>query len=111
MCMLLLLQTGTESEHASLIEIKQNATASWTERGKTYHRYAVTVTNRSLKTAHELHIGISKLYGQVWGVDKARYGYVFPTWLPLLPSGKSAAFVYIQSAPPADVWVTGYKLI
>ncbi|TKW12152.1 hypothetical protein SEVIR_5G018300v4 [Setaria viridis] len=98
-------------EHYSPIEIEQNATASWTERSKTYHRYSVTVTNRSLKTVHELHIGISKLYGRVWGVDKARYGYVFPSWLQSLPAGKSAAFVYIQAAPPADVWVTGYKLL
>ncbi|CAD6233254.1 unnamed protein product [Miscanthus lutarioriparius] len=101
------------SEHASEspIEIEQNATASWMERGKTHHRYAVTVTNRSLKTVHELHIGISKLYGQVWGVDKARYGYVFPSWLASLPAGKSASFVYVQATPPADVWVTGYKLL
>ncbi|PVH39514.1 hypothetical protein PAHAL_5G524000 [Panicum hallii] len=99
------------AEHASPIEIEQNATASWTERDRMYHRYAVTVTNRSLKTVHELHIGISKLYGKVWGVDKARYGYVLPSWLPSLPAGKSAAFVYIQAAPPADVWVTGYKLL
>ncbi|OEL30581.1 Endoglucanase 2 [Dichanthelium oligosanthes] len=99
------------AEHASPIEIEQNATASWTERGKTYHRYSVMVTNRSVKTVHELHIGISKLYGQVWGVDKARYGYVFPSWLPSLAAGKSAAFVYIQAGPPADVWVTGYKLL
>jgi len=71
----------------------------------------VTVTNRSPKTVHELHIGISRLYGKVWGVDKARYGYVLPSWLPSLPAGKSAAFVYVQAAPPADVWVTGYKLL
>lgn len=96
---------------SSPVEIEQNATASWTERGKTYHRYSVTVTNRSLKTVHELHIGISKLYGQVWGVDRARYGYVLPSWLQSLPAGKTAAFVYIQAAPPADVWVTGYKLL
>ena len=99
------------AEDASPIEIEQKATASWTERGKTYHRYAVTVTNRSPKTVHELHIGISRLYGKVWGVDKARYGYVLPSWLPSLPAGKSAAFVYIQAAPPAHVWVTGYKIL
>jgi endoglucanase len=103
----------TDSEHPSAwpIEIEQNATASWTKQGKTYRRYAVTVTNRSPKTVHELHIGISKLYGQVWGVDKARYGYVLPSWIPSLLAGKSAVFVYVQAAPPADVWVTGYKLI
>jgi hypothetical protein len=28
-----------------------------------------------------------------------------------LPAGKSAAFVYIQAAPPADIWVTGYKIL
>ncbi|CAL4978629.1 unnamed protein product [Urochloa decumbens] len=101
------------AEHESPpIGIEQKATASWTERGKTYRRYSVTVTNRSTnKTVHELHIGISKLYGKVWGVDKARYGYVFPSWMQSLPAGKSAAFVYIQAAPPADVWVTGYKLL
>ncbi|GJN06466.1 hypothetical protein PR202_ga24195 [Eleusine coracana subsp. coracana] len=97
--------------HASPIEIDQNATASWTQSGKTYHRYAVTVTNRSGKTVHELHIGVSKLYGRLWGLDKARYGYVFPAWLTSLPAGKSASFVYIHAAPPADVWVTGYKLV
>ncbi|WVZ72841.1 hypothetical protein U9M48_021240 [Paspalum notatum var. saurae] len=97
--------------HVSPVEITQNATASWTERGKAYHRYSVTVTNRSLKTVHELHVGIAKLTGKVWGVDKARYGYVFPSWLASLPAGKSAAFVYVQAAPPADVWVTGYKLL
>ena len=71
----------------------------------------MTVTNRSPKTVHELHIGISKLSGKVWGVDKARYGYVLPSWLPSLPAGKSAAFVYVQAAPPADVGITGYKLL
>ncbi|TVU25536.1 hypothetical protein EJB05_28035, partial [Eragrostis curvula] len=53
------------TEHASLIEIEHNATTSWTQKGKTYiyQRYAVTVANKSGKAAHELHIGISKLYG------------------------------------------------
>ncbi|KAJ1281978.1 hypothetical protein BS78_03G014500 [Paspalum vaginatum] len=106
------LPTSPEQHlHVSPIEITQNATASWTERGKTYHRYSVTVTNRSLKTVYELHVGIAKLTGKVWGVDKARYGYVFPSSLASLPPGKSAAFVYVQAAPPADVWVTGYKLL
>jgi endoglucanase len=99
---------AAEAEHASPIDIEQNATTSWTQRGKAYHRYAVTVTNKSTgKTVQELHIGISKLYGPVWGVDKARYGYV----LPSLPAGKSATFVYIHAAPAANVWVTGYKLV
>ncbi|KAL5228944.1 hypothetical protein ABZP36_017209, partial [Zizania latifolia] len=99
-------------QHASpVVEIEQNATRSWTQDGRTYHRYSVTVTNRSPdKTVEELHIGIAKLYGPVWGVDRSRYGYVFPSWLPSLPAGKSAVFVYIHAAPPANVWVTGYKL-
>ncbi|PWZ23617.1 Endoglucanase 2 [Zea mays] len=61
-----------DSEHPSAwpIEIEQNTTASWTKQGKTYRRYAVTVTNRSPKTVHELHIGISKLYGQVWALTR-----------------------------------------
>ncbi|KAL5222073.1 hypothetical protein ABZP36_026786 [Zizania latifolia] len=101
--------------HASpVVEIEQNATRSWTQPqdGRTYHRYSVTVTNRSPdKTVEELHIGIAKLYGPVWGVDRSRYGYVFPSWLPSLPAGEKSAFVYIHAAPPANVWVTGYKLV
>ena len=97
------------------MEIEQKATASWEKDGRTYHRYAVTVSNRSPaggKTVEELHIGIGKLYGPVWGREKAaRYGYVLPSWTPSLPAGESAAFVYVHAAPPADVWVTGYKLV
>ncbi|KAL6627187.1 hypothetical protein ACP70R_030913 [Stipagrostis hirtigluma subsp. patula] len=68
------------AEHDSPIQIEQNATTSRTQGGNTYHRYTVTVTNRSNKTAHELHIGISnsKLHSQVWGLDKAWYNHVFP---------------------------------
>ncbi|KAL6850124.1 hypothetical protein ACP4OV_020751 [Aristida adscensionis] len=105
------LPSPAAEHYRSPIEIEQKATASWTQRGKTYRRYTVTVTNRSEKTAHELHIGISKLSGAVWGVEKARYGYVFPSSHASLPAGESAAFVYVQAAPPADVWVTGYKLV
>ena len=101
-----------QDKHASPIVIEQNATRSWTERGRTYRRYVVTVTNRSLnKTVHELHIGIAKLYGPVWGLVKARYGYVLPGTTPSVPAGRSVIFVYVHAAPPANVWVTGYKLV
>jgi hypothetical protein len=101
-----------EDKHASPIAIKQKATRSWTEKGRTYRRYVATVTNRSPnKTAHELHIGIAKLYGPVWGLDKARYGYVLPGAAPSVPAGGSVVFVYVHAAPPANVWITGYKLV
>ncbi|XP_047060308.1 endoglucanase 2-like [Lolium rigidum] len=102
-----------EDKHASPIAIKQKATRSWTEKGRTYRRYVATVTNRSPnKTAHELHIGIAKLYGPVWGLDKARYGYVLPgAAAASVPAGGSVVFVYVHAAPPANVWVTGYKLV
>uniref|UniRef100_A0ACD5VC96 Uncharacterized protein n=1 Tax=Avena sativa TaxID=4498 RepID=A0ACD5VC96_AVESA len=106
------LPAADDDKHASPIAIEQNATRSWTEKGRTYRRYAVTVTNRSAnKTVHELHIGIAKLYGPVWGLDKARYGYVLPGAAPSVPAGGSVMFVYVHAAPPANVWVTGYKLV
>uniref|UniRef100_A0A0D9UYD2 Endoglucanase n=1 Tax=Leersia perrieri TaxID=77586 RepID=A0A0D9UYD2_9ORYZ len=103
---------ANHQQHVSPIEVEQKATKSWTQNGRKYYRYAVTVTNRSptKKTVEELHIGIGKLYGKVWGLEKARYGYVLPSWMPALRAGESAAFVYVHAAPPADVWITGYKL-
>ena len=73
--------------------------------------YSVAVTNRSRKTVWELHLGVSELRGRLWGLDKARYGYVPPKWLPALRAGKSLKFVYVQHGTPANVWVTGYKLL
>ncbi|KAJ8485933.1 hypothetical protein OPV22_018418 [Ensete ventricosum] len=35
----------------------------------------------------------------------------FPTWLDSLPAGKSFEFVYIHSASPADILVSGYTLV
>ncbi|KAF3328608.1 endoglucanase 19-like protein [Carex littledalei] len=95
----------------SPINISQNLTTSWSNRGKTYYRYSVIVTNNSPKTIKDLHISISKLYGPLWGLTKSRYGYSFPSWLKSLPVGKSIEFVYIHSASPADIWVSGYKLV
>lgn len=101
-----------QAEHKSPIVIEQNATASWTEKGRTYRRYAVTVTNRSLnKTVHELYLGIASLYGPVTGLDKTRYGHVLPGTAPSVPAGGSVTFEYAHAAPPANVWVTGYKLV
>ncbi|KAL6619561.1 hypothetical protein ACP70R_034700 [Stipagrostis hirtigluma subsp. patula] len=99
-------------QHAwSPIGIEQNVTRTWAMRRRTYYRYSVTVTNRSRKTVRELHLGVSELQGRLWGLDKARYGYVPPKWLPALRPGRSLRFVYVQPAPPANVWVTGYKLV
>ncbi|GJM94886.1 hypothetical protein PR202_ga11569 [Eleusine coracana subsp. coracana] len=92
-------------------EIQQNVTKTWARRNTTYYRYSVTLTNRSRKTVRELHLGVSELTGRLWGLDKARYGYVPPKWMPALHAGKSLKFVYVQAAPQANVWVTGYKLL
>jgi len=96
---------------SSPIEIEQNVTRTWARRRTTYYHYSVTVTNRSRKTVRELHLGVSELRGRLWGLDKARYGYVPPKWLPALRAGKSLRFVYVQHGTPANVWVTGYKLL
>jgi endoglucanase len=96
-------------------QIEQNVTRTWARRGRNatteYHRYSATVTNRSRKTVRELHLGVLELKGRLWGLDKARYGYVPPKWMPALHPGKSLSFVYVQAAPQATVWVTGYKLL
>ncbi|KAG0503534.1 hypothetical protein HPP92_003606 [Vanilla planifolia] len=91
--------------------VKQTATTSWIAKGRTYYRYSVTVTNNSPKTAKGLKLTISKLYGPLWGLEKARNGYGLPSWIESLPSGKSLEFVYIHSAAQADVWVAGYTLV
>ncbi|CAL4903442.1 unnamed protein product [Urochloa decumbens] len=98
---------------SSPIEIEQNVTRTWAARGATYSRYAVTVTNRSSrKTVRELHLGVAELRGRLWGLDEARYGYVPPKWRQALRPGESLRFVYVQPAgTPANVWVTGYKLV
>ncbi|BAF16834.1 endoglucanase 15 precursor [Oryza sativa Japonica Group] len=98
---------------ATAIGIEQNVTGTWARRRRTYYRYAVTVTNRSRgKTVRELHLGVSGLRGRLWGLEEARYGYVPPRWLPALRPGRSLRFVYVQPAPaPANIWVTGYKLV
>lgn len=95
----------------SPIEIEQNVTRTWAMRRATYYRYSVTLTNRSRKTVRGLHLGVSELRGRLWGLDKARYGYVPPKWLPALRTGKSLRFVYVQRGTPANVRVIGYKLL
>lgn len=101
-------QRHASSEH---LEIAQNVTRTWATRRRTYYRYSVTVTNRSRKTVRGLHLGISELSGRLWGLEKARYGYVPQKWLQAaLRPGRSVRFGYMQPGPPANVWVTGYKL-
>lgn len=90
--------------------VEQKSTSSWIFKGKSYYRYSVIVTNKSSKTVKNIKVSISKLYGPLWGLDKSGNGYGFPTWLNSLPAGKSLEFVYIHSASPADVWVSGYTL-
>ncbi|XP_006643915.2 endoglucanase 1-like [Oryza brachyantha] len=103
------LAAADDDASSPVVVIEQNATRSWTRDGRMYHRYSVTVTNRSpAKTAEEVHIGVGKLHGPVWGLERSRYGYVLPS---TLPAGKTAAFAYTHAAPPADVWVIGYKLV
>ncbi|KAH0450496.1 hypothetical protein IEQ34_021188 [Dendrobium chrysotoxum] len=91
--------------------VKQTATTSWIAQGRTYYRYSVIVNNKSSKTAKDLKIIVSKLYGPIWGLKKVVDGYNFPPWLEALPAGKSFEFVYIHSATPADIWISGYTLV
>lgn len=92
------------------IAIEQKMTISWISKGKTYYRYSAIVTNKSAKTLNNLKLSISKLYGPLWGLTKMGDGYSFPSWLNNLPAGKSLEFVYVHSAIPADVSVSGYTL-
>lgn len=96
---------------SSPLTIEQKQTTSWNANGRTYYRYSVAVTNKSSKTVKDLYISISKLYGPLWGLNKSRFGYGLPTWLNSLSAGKSLEFVYIHSASPADIWISGYKLV
>ncbi|XP_074587949.1 endoglucanase 6-like isoform X3 [Curcuma longa] len=91
--------------------IEQRQTTSWNYRGKTYYRYAAVVTNKSARTAVELKLSVSQLYGPVWGLSNSGNKYTFPEWRSSLPGGESFDFVYIQAAPPAVVTVAGYKLL
>ncbi|XP_065017864.1 endoglucanase 6-like [Musa acuminata AAA Group] len=91
--------------------IEQKATTSWESKGRIYYRYSTVVTNKSSKIAKELVISISKLYGPVWGLGKSGNDYTFPAWLDSLPAGKSFEFVYIHSASPADIIVSGYTFV
>ncbi|XP_022754167.1 endoglucanase 6-like [Durio zibethinus] len=95
---------------SSPITIEQKMTTSWNDKGKTYYRYSIVVTNKSNKTVKDLKLSISKLYGPLWGLTKSGNSYGFPTWLSALPAGKSLEFVYIHSASPADVSVSSYNL-
>lgn len=86
-------------------------TTSWNDNGKTYYRYSTKLTNKSDKTVKDLKVLISNLYGPLWGLTKYEDSYVFPAWLQSLPAGKSFEFVYIHSAPQADVSVASYNLV
>lgn len=92
------------------IAIEQKRISSWISNGRTYYRYSTIVTNKSSKTLKNLKILVSKLYGPLWGLTKNGDTYVFPAWIQSLPAGKSIEFVYIQSASPADVSVSSYRL-
>ncbi|KAK8935595.1 Endoglucanase 6 [Platanthera zijinensis] len=91
--------------------VKQTATTSWIERGRTYYRYSVVVINNTAKTAKDLKFNVSNLYGPLWGLNQADNGYNLPSWFTSLPAGKSLEFVYIHSGSPANIWVTGYTLV
>ncbi|KAJ0605077.1 putative cellulase [Helianthus annuus] len=93
------------------VEINQKETASWVSNGKTYYRYSAIVTNKSGKTIKNFNLTVSKLYGPVWGLTKTAGGsYGLPKWVNSLPADKSIEFVYIHSAPIADVSVSSYTL-
>lgn len=99
------------TKSSSPFTVEQTATASWKSKGKTYTRYSVVVSNKSSQTVKDINLSISKLYGPLWGLDKSGNGYRFPAWFNSLPAGKSLEFVYIHSASPADVSVSGYTLV
>lgn len=93
------------------VEINQKATSSWVSNGKTFYRYSAIVTNKSGKNIKNFNLTISKLYGPLWGLTKTSSGsYGFPKWVNSLPADKSIEFVYIHSAPYADVSVSSYTL-
>ncbi|PSR91439.1 Endoglucanase [Actinidia chinensis var. chinensis] len=103
--------TPAQGSSSAPIAIEQKMTTSWTDKGKTYYRYSITVTNKSAKTLKGIHLSISKLYGPLWGLTKVGDSYVFPAWLNSLPAGRSLEFVYIHSASQADVSVSSYTLV
>ncbi|OMP02983.1 Glycoside hydrolase, family 9 [Corchorus olitorius] len=102
--------TPTPVKSSSPISIQQKMTASWNNKGKTYYRYSIIVTNKSYKTLKNLQLSISKLYGPLWGLTKSGNSYSFPSWINSLPAGKSLEFVYIHSTTPAVVSVSSYNL-
>nr|GMD01591.1 endoglucanase 6-like [Ipomoea batatas] len=103
--------TPTPAPASAQIWVQQRVTKSWVYGGKLYHRYLVRVTNKSGQTVKNLKLSISKLYGPLWGLSKYGNSYFFPSWLTALPAGKTLKFVYIHSASPAQVWVSGYNLL
>ncbi|XP_052210359.1 endoglucanase 6 [Diospyros lotus] len=103
--------TPTKGLASAPIAVEQKMTTSWNDNGKTYYRYSTKLTNKSDKTVKDLKVLISNLYGPLWGLTKYEDSYVFPAWLQSLPAGKSFEFVYIHSAPQADVSVASYNLV
>ncbi|MBA0552194.1 hypothetical protein Golob_023027 [Gossypium lobatum] len=102
--------TPNSATTSSPISIQQKMTTSWNEKGRTYYRYSIVMTNKSSKTLKDLKLSISKLYGPIWGLTKSGNSYGFPIYLNSLPAGKSLEFVYIHAASPADVSVSSYNL-
>ncbi|XP_010455501.1 PREDICTED: endoglucanase 19-like isoform X2 [Camelina sativa] len=102
--------TTPPASSPSPITISQKMTNSWKDEGKVYYRYSTRLTNRSTKTLTNLKISFTKLYGPIWGVTKTGNSYGFPSWIQSLPAGKSMEFVYIHSAPQANVLVSNYSL-
>ncbi|CAN1178107.1 Endoglucanase 6 [Linum perenne] len=92
------------------IAIEQKMTTSWNHQGKTYYRYSTIVTNNSPKALNNIKLYINKLYGPIWGVTKSGDSYGLPAWMKSLGAGKSIEFVYIHTAPAADVSVSSYTL-
>lgn len=102
--------TPTPVSSSSPVSIEQKMTTSWNAKGRTYYRYSTIVTNKSTKTLKSINLSISNVYGPLWGLSRSGDKYGFPAWLNSLPAGKSFEFVYIHSAPPADVSVSSYSL-
>lgn len=96
-----------------MFSISQKQTSSWNNRGKTYSKYVISITNKSPhETVTSLQFSIQDLYGPLWGLSKpnANKFYSFPKWLKSLSPGQILDFVYIHVGPPVVISIVNYQM-
>eukprot|EP01018_Ginkgo_biloba_P000460 Gb_21027 [translate_table: standard] len=98
------------SQNGSPLAMFHDVTSSWQYEGRTYYRYATSITNKSHKTIKSLKLSIQGFNGPFWGLSKIGDYYTFPQWLRSLSPGQSFDFVYIQAAPQASISVSSYNM-